>query len=363
MTKLRVVGIYLIIIVLTSIKFGYSEEKCNSFDNVFVQLVDKDDVEFNQTVNGCLERIEFGERTVKFAYIRNQKVPVLGKDSVRNMVQLLTVSFWGCELDILEPFAFRNVPRLKNVQISYCNLKEIPKNVFNHIPSIEQLRFHNNQIDFIENQAFANLSALKKVFGSDNNLEYWNREWFDASPNLEVMDFQQNKIRTIPRKAFAALPKLKQIFFDYNEISAIQPDAFEGLTYLEYLGLRNNRLKVLNEDIFPNDIKIKRLLLSANYLNFISNEVLKKMFVEGVLLYHNPWKCPCFDRINYWLYTTKGTSDKDHTCEVDFIPICAYPNLYSQSCLEYVDDELTQRYLNSFRASSTDKHKYCARLD
>lgn len=101
--------------------------KCDSFKDVFGQFVDKNGLEFNQTINGCIERIQFDGKTIVQAYIRNQDIKTIGKDSVRNVIHLSTISFWGCNTEEILPGAFRNVLDLKTVQISYCNLKEIPK--------------------------------------------------------------------------------------------------------------------------------------------------------------------------------------------------------------------------------------------
>lgn len=227
------------------------------------------------------------------------------------------------------------------------------------------LRFHNNKIDVIENEAFTNLTNLKRVYGGNNKLEYWNREWFGDSKALEIMDFQFNKIRTIPRKAFESLSELKQLYFDYNEIQTIQAEAFKGLRYLNYLGLRNNRLKEIKEDIFPNKLTIRTLLISANYLNYVSNEVLKKISVKEILMDYNPWKCSCLDRIHYWIHTSNATLKKNENCYRGMtVPVCAVPKVYSQSCLEYVDEELTERYLSVLRNLPKDSaNESCARLN
>lgn len=98
-------------------------QTCSSFENVLVELKDKTDYVYNKTVNGCIERIEFDNRTVVEAYIKNQKIPKLGRDSVRNMKHLKIVSFIGCDLEVVEPTSFRNVPALTDLEISSCNVK------------------------------------------------------------------------------------------------------------------------------------------------------------------------------------------------------------------------------------------------
>lgn len=336
---------------------------CDSFNNIVVNIKDTDNNSFNRTINGCMERKTFEELKVKELYIRKQTVLVLKKDSVKNMLHLQTLSFWGNKMDSVLPGAFRNLPALKNVQLSYGNIKEIPRGVFDALPAMELLRIHNNEIDIVEDQAFANLVSLKRIYASDNRLEYWNREWFFNTTNLELMDFQANLIRTIPRRAFANLVKLKQIFLDFNEISVIQPDAFKGITQLDYLGLRYNRLTQINEDIFPNDLKIRSFLIDANYLNFLPNEILRKVSVKDITVDNNPWKCPCLDRIKFWLYSTNGTMKIYKICTGGSVPVCSYASSFSQSCFEVVDSELTQRYIKYLRGVNPPLQDTCARLD
>ncbi|CAH0551515.1 unnamed protein product [Brassicogethes aeneus] len=355
---------YLIFLNIVLCFHVITSHTCHSFKNVTVLLHQKSGDPFNKTVNGCIERIEFNEKNVVTeAYIRNQSLPTLGRESVRNMVKLKTLVFWGCNIVNVESGAFRNLPRLKNLQISYGNLKEISRDVFHAAPTLELLRIHNNEIDIIADQALANLPGLKKIYAGNNMLEYWNREWFTNSTSLEIMDFQFNKIRTLPRRAFENLQNLKQIFFDYNEISNIHDNAFIGLKNLDYLGLRFNRLVSINENIFPSSLKIRSLLLDANYLNYLSNELLNKISVSELTLDGNPWKCPCLDRIHFWLHSSNGTLNKADSCTGSSIPDCAISKTYSTTCLETVDSDLTKKYIKSLRGLSKPLDKYCARTD
>lgn len=59
------------------------------------------------------------------------------------------------------------------------------------------------EMDFVEDQAFVNLISLKQIFTNKNRLEYQNREGFFNTTNLDVIDFSMNGIKTIPRGAFA----------------------------------------------------------------------------------------------------------------------------------------------------------------
>lgn len=315
---------------------------------------------FTQLISGCLEDALFPNRTVQVIYVRNQDdIKSLGKNTVKNMKSLETLSFWGCPIESITPNLVHKASKLKNFQISYGNIKEIPRGAFYNIPALEMLRIHNNQIDLIEDLSFANLRNLKRIHASTNKLESWNREWFTNTTNLKVLDFQFNRIRTIPRRAFETLTKLSEIYFDYNGISIIHSGAFKGIRKLTYLGLRDNRLKEIKGDIFPNNLKIRTLLLDANYLNFLSNEVLQKISAKNITLDNNPWKCPCLDRILFWVNQSNGTVRETKDCFSGRIPVCAYSSEYSQTCLEYVDQKVTERYYKALDSLNPPLPDYC----
>lgn len=105
-------------------------QTCTTFKNDLVQFKDFNGKMFNKTIEGCIERIKFDKGvSVTEALIRKQNNFVrLGKDTIRNMIQLSRVSFVGCNyLEILEVGCFRNVPDLKKLQITFCKIRHIPK--------------------------------------------------------------------------------------------------------------------------------------------------------------------------------------------------------------------------------------------
>lgn len=124
-------------------------------------------------------------------------------------------------------------------------------------------------------------------------------------------------------------------------------------------------MKTINEDIFPRGLKLDTLFIGGNYLNFLSNEVLKKISVKTLELYGNPWKCPCLDRINYWLFETNGTTYSPEICTTSKIPICVYPKSYSKTCIEVADDEVNEMFLETLNTltDAVDALKYCVNTE
>ncbi|KAJ8928186.1 hypothetical protein NQ314_019248 [Rhamnusium bicolor] len=234
---------------------------------------------------------------------------------------------------------------------------------FDLIPQLELLKLRHNEIRLIEDQSFYNLTNLKQIKLDNNKLEFWRREWFVNTTALEVMHFQFNKIKTIPKRAFVGFGKLRVIFFDNNDISEIQPDAFKEIRSLEYLGLGHNKLTVLEDYSFPNTLRIRAFVISGNYLNYLSNAVLKKLAAVEMVMDYNPWKCPCLERIYYWLYIKNGKIKIPDNCIGNNVPVCAAPSGFSDSCVDTVDSELTQRYLSTLKNISPAVDQNCFRLE
>ncbi|CAH1163273.1 unnamed protein product [Phaedon cochleariae] len=342
-------------------------EGCDSFKNTSVGVIEEY-MYREYLVNGCIEPEQFRSNDIKWARIKSDITGILrlGKNSIRNLPTLERVEIYAKDLQILESKAFSNLPSLLQLHIEQTSLEEIQRDVFNLIPNIKEIWLDKNKIDSIAGDAFSNLESLYLIDLSYNELIYWNKEWFANCPNLRVMMFDNNNIPTIPRRAFAALPKLKKISFEGNEITTIQPDAFRNLNDLQYLNLDLNRLTVIDEHAFPNNIYIKHLTINGNHLNYLPNKLLRKMSTGNISMDHNPWKCPCLERLNYWIYFTNANLQVRPQCKSPFAPICVVPQVlpgHSQTCQERVDKELTGRYIALLKNLSEPLLTRCARLD
>lgn len=204
-------------------------------------------------------------------------------------------------------------------------------------------------MDSIEDQAFANLSSLRRIYLNHNNLTKWDQSWFFHSNSLEIIDLQFNNIKIIPQKAFSSFKKLKELHFGNNALEIIEPDIFENLDHLEFVSLSNNKLKEIQGNIFPQNLKIDYLEFNGNFFNFISDEIIKKLYIKKINIHYNPWNCLCLEKIYQWIRFNNGTLEKNKNCYYESIPECAVSKIYTQKCGEHTDEELTQRYLDSLK--------------
>ncbi|RZC39517.1 LRR 8 domain containing protein [Asbolus verrucosus] len=350
----------MLVVVVLALKWS-AAHKCDSFEDVEMSVQPIRGEPYKTTINGCIERPAF-ENTIIEAYIRHQTIPRLGQDSVRNMKHLHGVQFYRCQISVIEPSAFRNVPSLRSIQIVANDLAEVPGGVFSRVPSLESLKLNSNKIFNIEEDGFGDLPLLKKIYLDHNRLEVWKKEWFTNTTEIDVMDFRYNQIKMLPKRAFSDLRRLREIYFDHNELESIQAEAFGGLKKLDYLGLRYNRLRSIDSKVFPNEVVIKSMMVDANYLNFLPKGLRTKLQVGELNIFGNPWKCPCLDQILSWLHQTNATVKTSNSCRGENVPVCSSPST-SSTCVDTVDEEVTETYLQGLRKLKPPLDKYCARLD
>ncbi|KAK9873794.1 hypothetical protein WA026_002152 [Henosepilachna vigintioctopunctata] len=353
-----------LILVVASLIAKSESVKCTSLKNVFLMVHHRYGDPFNITsFSGCIERLAFNNKSLTEIYIRNQNVTDINTDTVRHMVRLKTILFYECPVQSISVGAFRNVPLLQNIQISYGNLTEIPAEVFNRAPALQLLRLNDNKIAKIEEEAFGGLENLKRIYMAKNELKVWKISWFVRTTNLEIIDFQKNKIEIIPRRAFYGMNKLKELYFDYNEVKTIETKAFEGIQQLDYLGLRYNRLTKIDGKVFPKKMSIESLFIDANYLNYLSDDVFSRLSVLEVTLDLNPWKCACLNIIHSRLRNAGTNLKINELCARSDIPTCVYSFNNSENCTENVDKQLTKSYIDTLKNVRISLDKSCARLD
>lgn len=204
--------------------------------------------------------------------------------------------------------SFKNLTKLKDLQLAGNSLKEIPAN----LPvSLKTLQLHNNKILLLDKRGLANLKNLTQLFLSKNcymwdpcgsSVEIKDDAFADLTSlrdldlsfnnltqvpkglpeSLKILSVASNWIQEIHKDDFQNLNSLQQLELQGNcprcqnapypcvtciNISlTIHPDAFKNLTNLESLNLGGNSLKFLKPSWFEKLHKLRELLLSFNFL-------------------------------------------------------------------------------------------------
>lgn len=94
----------------------------------------------------------------------------------------------------LERFMFR-LENLCRMNVSYNNITEIPPNIFDDMPEVEEVDFSFNRLYKI-NDGFTT-TKLKKILLSNNRINYINSTTFVNQLHLEFLDLRHNGILRI----------------------------------------------------------------------------------------------------------------------------------------------------------------------
>lgn len=134
----------------------------------------------------------------------------------------------------------QNMPNLKILSATCCDIREMKIDAFNGTNNIQELNLTVNNIDHISDGTFNNMTSLK------------------------ILTLNYNRLRKIPK---VPLSSLKKFYLNFNSIVTIEKDSLNGLINLEKLSLKGNRIRVIEKDGFAHLEKLTQLDLRENELN------------------------------------------------------------------------------------------------
>ncbi|XP_043919287.1 erbin isoform X1 [Protopterus annectens] len=183
---------------------------------------------------------------------------------------------------------------IRTIDFSHCNLEQVPKEIFSHEKTLEELYLDANQIDDLPKQLF-NCQSLHKLSLPDNELSALppsianliNLRELDISKNgiqefpeniknckvLTVVEASVNPINKLP-DGFTQLLNLTQLYLNDAFLDFL-PANFGRLTKLQILELRENQLKMLPKTMNKLTL-LERLDLGSNEFSEVP-EVIEQL--------------------------------------------------------------------------------------
>ncbi|XP_039861408.1 toll-like receptor 8 isoform X1 [Simochromis diagramma] len=234
-------------------------------------------------------------------------------DSLSNLLNLtqLNLNFankpkngYGCRKLNISANAFKNLTKIKQLELSGNCLTEIPRNLPH---SVEKLDININKISLDKlNNSFIGLKNITNLLLS-KNCYFWNpcgksvaimEKPFQILDKLQVLDLSYNNLTHVPK----GLPQsLTSLHMDSNKIENISKDDFQGLLNLKVLDIQGNCPRCHNApypcvpcpngsihihpDAFQRLTQLETLNLGGNSLNYLdpswfqSLKNLKELFV------------------------------------------------------------------------------------
>ena len=166
---------------------------------------------------------------------------------------------------------------LKIFNVSYNQLKTIPKNTFPKLYELHTIDVSHNVIKDVFNGVFQVLLGLRYLNLSHNKLESLKSSVFGALPTLLQLDISNNKLKDISRGALTRMASVRQLNARNNELTKI----FQIPISLSELDISWNKLEKIpaSHETWPTMNSLLSLDLSYNLLQ----DNLEKGSFEGLL--------------------------------------------------------------------------------
>lgn len=179
----------------------------------------------------------------------------------------------------------------------------------NGIPEgVEQLQISRMQIPIITPHTFSRFrESLLVLKCSECEIEDIERNSFSHLPYLQQLSLDNNRLTSVRSSWLEGIKELTFLDLTYNQIEEIEDEAFEYLTGVTDLRLSGNRLKCLNIDALAHLENLNRIFLSENPDFQCPNAVTKYLTDRQVTLQ----KDDNWNAITQDLVPASGAGQKD----------------------------------------------------
>lgn len=237
-------------------------------------------------------------------------------------------------ISYLHTRTFTGLKRLVRLDLSDCNLFNIPDRIFiEQITLKELLCFQNNlrripgairgmenlthiylernKIEAVAYNSLLGLGSLKYLNLQENRINVIHDQAFQDLVRLENFYLNDNLLSTLPRLAFQGLSCLKMLNLGGNQLINVSKTWFSDLVELEVLYLDRNQLVFIEEGTFENLTSLITLHLNSNNLTTLPFPVFQPIYFLGRLyLFRNPWECDCaLEWLKEWMESYKLVRD------------------------------------------------------
>ncbi|XP_053325772.1 chondroadherin-like [Spea bombifrons] len=189
---------------------------------------------------------------------------------------------------VLHPRFIQDLPQLRSLHLSNCNISTIQSDAFVEVTSIHYLYLDSNQLSSFEDGAFNNLTSLIYLQLSKNKITYIQPGLFADLTELSNLHLSHNMLYELADQTLAGVTGLHWLDLGYNFISNISSNSFKDMVYLRRLNLEMNNLSSIPLSL--SSIRgLQMLRLSGNNIKRVSAgstgrrlRFLTELYLDGV---------------------------------------------------------------------------------
>ena len=220
---------------------------------------------------------------------------------------------------VLNPGHLGRLPRLEDLQLDFCKVRQIPAETFAGLSNLKRLSLNSHNSEWssilidLDPRSLAGLSSLLDLNLAFNNLWSLPRDLLTSVPllkalnvsfnhildmtdlgltyegqkSLEAIDLSHNFISSL-RLTDLSLRSLKTLNLEYNRLKYLSDDCLNEVTNLQNLNFAHNQLAALPPQVFNKNENLLKLQLQNNSLTLLTSELFANLAqLEKLNLSHN----------------------------------------------------------------------------
>ncbi|CAB4068071.1 unnamed protein product [Lepeophtheirus salmonis] len=173
-------------------------------------------------------------------------------------------------------FLMDTLPRLRYLELSENEIRDIPFGVFRSYPKLERLFLSGNQISQISTEGLADMPSLRLDI-SNNGITLIDKDAFKGVSNLDYLNVSYNNIKELDPSMFSNLKELYELDMSFNELTFLSSNLLASQNKLEYISLSNNQLQNLPSSLLSLDNRVKHLDLTSNFVRKFPDDLINKL--------------------------------------------------------------------------------------
>jgi Leucine-rich repeat (LRR) protein len=204
-----------------------NNDKYTNLDLSFLNNLEETKIIEKMTIIGYRVSLKENVNFIKKAYnlnelsFENNNIYNIPKHSFKGMKKIEKLSFNNSDIQFIEKNAFNGLENLTELIIERNAMRiGIPDRTFGGIFKLKRLTIINSKLENIGEDFLWDLLDLKELNLSYNNIKYLPKKLFFHAPSLETLNLTHNEITELPFGIFSITPrvnlKLKKLLLKNN---------------------------------------------------------------------------------------------------------------------------------------------------
>jgi Leucine-rich repeat (LRR) protein len=179
-------------------------------------------------------------------------------------------------IKILTQRAIQNCRNLESLHLTWNEIEEIPKNIFEFNPKLNDINIDVNKMKRIDPEIFMNLNVSNFLTIGALPLETIAVNSF-YNITIEQLTIYATNLTKVD-KWFGENISIQKLLIRSSKISEIVEGALDPLKSLVVLNLSNNKFKMIKVSFFPNQMpNLNYLLFEHNLIDKIDKKIFEIM--------------------------------------------------------------------------------------